>query len=294
MVEKTLRVGVVATGSPINKDVEREILALIAGEWSVDQIDVSFAPQCFEREGHFAGSDELRTAAFLDVANNPEFDALWFARGGYGACRLIEYLVPELNNHARDKWYLGYSDAGFILGALYNMGFPRIAHGPMPQDITRENGNLAVMRALSFLKDPSSEEVESTVTSGVKCAAFNITILSHMIGTPYLPDLTDHIVMLEDLSETAESIDRSLQSILCSPALAGISGIKLGRCPIDPPKASKEGFLPNAAEVGFDGDIQEMVEYWCERSGTAFLGSANIGHDHNNQIVPFGSFPSIG
>lgn len=288
MAEKAIRVGVVATGSPVEKAVEQKTLSLVANEPSLSQIEVTFLSQCFENTGHFAGADEQRTEAFLEVANDPSFDALWFARGGYGACRLIEYILPRLNQHAERKRYLGYSDAGFILGALYNLGFPNIAHGPMPQDITRENGCLAVKRALSFLNDPSTAELEPTVASGVKTAAFNITVLSHMVGTPYLPDLKDHIVMLEDLSETAESIDRSLQSILCSSALSGIAGIKLGRCPIDPPVSNKEGFSQNSAQLGFDSDIQDMLKYWCKRSGTPFLGSANIGHDKENQIVPFG------
>ena len=82
----------------------------------------------------------LHPAAFLEVANDSGFDALWFARGGYGSCRIAEEVLAGLGPAARKKAYLGYSDAGYVLAGLYRAGFERVAHGPMPGDVRRDGG----------------------------------------------------------------------------------------------------------------------------------------------------------
>ncbi|MEV9375796.1 LD-carboxypeptidase, partial [Klebsiella pneumoniae] len=86
---------------------------------AMPEVDLVFHPQCFLSEGHFAGSDAVRAAAFLEVANDPAFDAIWFARGGYGSNRILHSVMPQLGEAARRKTYLGFSDMGFLLGALY-------------------------------------------------------------------------------------------------------------------------------------------------------------------------------
>ena len=90
--------------------------------------------------GHFAGDDESRARAFVDFANDPRIDAVWFARGGYGSCRIAEAAVAALTPAAAKKRYLGYSDAGSILAALYKAGIGQVAHGPMASDVNRRTG----------------------------------------------------------------------------------------------------------------------------------------------------------
>ena len=67
--------------------------------------------------------------------------------------RLIEAVLPQLGPAARAKTWLGYSDGGALLAALYSQGFAHLAHGPMPQDILRDGGEAAVARALAWLVD---------------------------------------------------------------------------------------------------------------------------------------------
>ena len=103
-------------------------------------IALSFHPQCFQSEGHFAGNDAQRLAAFLECANDPAFDAVWFARGGYGSNRIAEDALSHLTDAARAKAWLGYSDTGYLLAALYRAGVGTPVHAPMPGDIRRDGG----------------------------------------------------------------------------------------------------------------------------------------------------------
>ena len=105
---------------------------------------------------------------------------------------------------------MGYSDAGMLLAALYRAGFDAVAHGPVVQDILRDGGDAAIGRALAWMVDRAPEALEPTVGRANKTAAFNMTILSHLLGTPLQPDLDGHVLMLEEVSEAMYRIDRSL------------------------------------------------------------------------------------
>jgi len=278
MGSKTFRIGVVAPGSRLDAAVADRVLALADAVYPAGEVEIVVHPQCFLSAGHFAGDDAARAQAFLDVANDESFDALWFARGGYGACRIAVPVLEGLQPVARKKIYLGYSDAGALLGALYGAGCTRVAHGPMPADIKREGGDAAVKRALRFLVDGAPDTMEPSVSATQKSAAFNIAILSQIIGTPLQPDLSGHVLMLEEVSEYMYRIDRFLFHITHNPAIRKVAGIRLGRCSDIPPN-----------EPDFAMTAEEVARHWCAVSGIPWLGVADIGHDVHNKIVPFGA-----
>ncbi|MBV9063657.1 MAG: LD-carboxypeptidase [Alphaproteobacteria bacterium] len=270
------RIGVVAPASRINENTAERVRA-IGTEFGAD---LFFHPQCFLTCGHFAGEDSMRSYAFVEVANNPSVDALWWARGGYGANRIVGNVLPRLNEVARHKLYLGYSDAGFLLSALYNAGF-RVAHGPVARDLEREGGQAAIARALRFLTGKATlGDLEPSVHDGLPLAAFNLTILSHLLGTPWEPNLASHILLLEDVSEPMYAVDRALFHVTSSPGIRKVAGIKLGRISDVP---------PNDPDFGQTED--QVTRHWCTVNAIPYLGRADIGHDAENKIVPFGAGP---
>ena len=244
-------------------------------------IELAFHPQCFLSSGHFAGSDGERAASFVEMANDASFDALWFGRGGYGSCRIAEEALGKLNEAAAAKIYLGYSDAGAMLAGLYAKGFQGVVHGPMPADIARTGGEAAVLRALSYLATGAADALEPSVASSGKVAAFNMMIFSQLIGTPLQPDLAGHVLMLEEVSEYMYRIDRSLFHITSNPAVRRVAGIRLGRCSAIPDN-----------DPDFGQTEVQVVQHWCRKSGIPYLGRADIGHDADNRIVPFGGLRS--
>ena len=276
MASLTVRIAVVAPANRVDPTVAARVAALAKSVYGA-RAELVFHPQCHLSAGHFAGDDAARAAAFVEVANDATFDAVWFGRGGYGSGRIAEIALPKLTAAAGRKIYLGYSDIGAVLAALYKNEIGRAVHGPMPSDIVRTDGEAAVRRALSFLIDQQEEAVEPTASSGSKCVAFNLATFSSLIGTPLQPDLTDHVLMLEEVAEYMYRIDRMMFQIASNPALRKLKGIKLGRCSQVPD--SDPPFLQTEVEV---------VQYWCARAGIAYLGRADIGHDAENKVVPFG------
>lgn len=273
----SIRIGVVAPSSRIEPGFETRIHDLAARLYPSNTPEIVFHPQCYLAHGHFAGDDAARAAAFLDYANDPAFDALWLARGGYGAGRLIEAVLAGVKPAARDKAYLGYSDAGSLLAALYGKGFGRVAHGPMPRDITRHGGEAAVARALAWLVDQAPASLEPSVGEG-PAAAFNMAVFSALIGTPFQPDLTGHILMLEEINEYMYRVDRFLFHITSNDNVRRAAGLRLGRVSQTPPN-----------DPDFAMTEEEVARLWCARSGISYLGRADIGHDADNKVVPFGA-----
>ena len=270
-----MRIAIVAPSTPIGRDVAEALTALAAAVHP--EVELAFHPQCFLTHRHFAGEDRERLEALVDVANDPAFDAVWFARGGYGSCRIAEEALARMNDRASAKTWLGYSDAGYLLAGLYRRRIGEIAHGPMPQDIKREGGEAAVLRSLAWLAGRDRASLEPELDER-PAAAFNIMVLSQLLGTSLQPNLDGHVLLLEEVSEYMYRTDRSLFHITGNPAIRRVAGIKLGRCSLVPDN-----------DPDFGASEEEVVRYWCERSGIPYLGGADIGHDAANRVVPFGS-----
>jgi muramoyltetrapeptide carboxypeptidase len=283
-----MRIGVVAPSCTFAADLAERVTSLAAE--LCPQAELVFSDQCSLSQGHFAGDDLARAEAFVALANDPAINAIWFARGGYGSNRIATAVLPKLGEAARTKAYLGYSDAGFLLAGLYRNGIGRVAHGPMAADIKRNGGEAAVKRALDWLTDPATADTyapaDNTAVvnlapplSGTrrKLAAFNLTVFSNLLGTSLEPDLTDHILMLEDVDEYMYRLDRALFHVTSQPSVRQVAGIMLGRC--DPVPGN---------DPDFGMGEEDVVRHWCTVSGIPYLGRADIGHDADNKVVVFG------
>lgn len=270
-----MRIAVVAPSSRFSEEAAERVAAIAAR--TQPDVELLFHPQCFLSHNHFAGTDAARADALVEVGNDPSFDAIWFARGGYGACRIAEDALGRLGPAARRKTWLGYSDAGFLLAGLYRAGFGDVAHGPMAQDVMRDGGEAAVERALAWLAGRSAAALEPGLQPGQLHAAFNIIVLGALLGTGLEPDLTDHVLLLEEVSEHMYAVDRALFHLAANPAIQRVAGIRLGR--VGDVKSNDPDF----------GESEEMVvRSWCDRYGIPYLGRADIGHDSANRVVPFG------
>jgi len=273
--EKPFRIGLVAPGGRMAESVARQARA-VARQTYGNRVELHFHPQCFLSSGHFAGTDRQRIDALVEVGNDPSFEAVWFARGGYGACRVAEAAIPLLNDAARRKTWLGYSDAGFLLAGLFKAGFPLVAHGPMPVDLVREDDGAAMKRGLAWLVNRDRNALEPGL-GAEPSLAFNLTILSQLLGTPLEPDLWGHVLLLEDVGEYMYRIDRYFFHVTSNLNVRRCAGIRLGRCSAVPKN-----------DPDFEMTEEEVARFWCERSGIPWLGRADIGHDSDNKVVPFG------
>lgn len=264
------RIAICAPSRSITPDDAAQVAALAA---DYPGLELHFHPQCFENEGHFAGSDAQRVAALVECANDPAFDAVWAARGGYGAARVVGDALARFDHAAQDKQFLAYSDGGTLLGGLYRARIGHAVHAPMVADIRRDGGEAAVRRSLDYLAGGRGG-IEPSADAHPR-VAFNLMTLAMLCGTPQMPGLAGHVVLIEEVSEYLYSIDRLMFHLTAH--LGGVAGLRLGRCSLVPEN-----------DVEFGHSAEEIVRHWCARHAIPFLGSADIGHDIDNKIVPFG------
>jgi len=269
---RPMKIAVVAPSCSLRPEAADAVAAIVAARGDAELV---VHPQCFFSDGHFAGPDAARLEALREVMADERYDAVWFARGGYGSNRIAEAAAADLPPAARAKTYLGYSDAGFLLAAFQKSGL-EVAHGPMVQDIARQGGEAAIHRALDWLVRRDESALEPGLRHGQRAMAFNLTVLSTLLGTAIEPDFGGAELLIEDVAEHEYRIDRVMFHVTGSPSIRRAAGIRMGRM----------SEIPENDPV-FGGDAESIVRDWCERSGIAFAGQADIGHDAANRVVPF-------
>lgn len=263
-----MRIGVVAPSCPLKVEAAERVQSLAA------EVGASLIihPQCFMEDGHFAGPDEVRLEALRDMLADPDIDAVWFARGGYGSNRIAEAAARDLPEGARWKRVVGFSDGGFLLAALHKAGLA-VAHGPMVQDVLRKDGDQAVLRTLRWLARNDFEALEPDLDG--PAFAFNLVVLSSLMGTSLEPDFTGAELLIEEVDEELYRIDRFLFHVSSQPGFKAVRQLRLGRCAL------------KANDRPFGAELEAVARFWCEQAGVAYAGRADIGHDAANRVVPF-------
>lgn len=266
-----MKIAVVAPSNQLSREAADRVRSIADARGDCELL---IDPQCFLSNGHFAGSDAERLAALQQAMADPSVDAVWFARGGYGSNRIAEAAVREIPDAARSKLFMGYSDTGFLLAAFHKAGL-QVAHGPMPQDASRDGGEAAVARALDWLVSGDAACLEPKLRR--PAMAFNLTVLSKLLGTVLEPDFAGAELLIEEVSEHHYRIDRLMFHVTASANVRKAARIRLGRASDIPPN-----------DPAFGADEQAIVAHWCERTGIEMGPSADIGHDSGNKVVPFG------
>ncbi len=185
---------------------------------------------------YLAGDDIYRADALLSAFNDPEVKAVFTTRGGYGSARLLPAFM-----HARGcnpKILIGYSDICALMSAC-SVYMPQVAciHGPSvatPGFLDdSESGVVNRNRLFDILfneEDAYQQSIEIICPGAFKGSVIggNLSILTSLLGTPYMPDFDHKVLFLEDVGEKPYSIDRMLNQFAQSGKFDHIKGIVFG------------------------------------------------------------------
>lgn len=240
-------------------------------------------PHALDTHSFYAGTDEHRLADFNAALADPQIRGIFCNRGGYGAQRIVQQL--DFDAVRRDpKLVVGFSDITAIHGALWAHARLATIHGPVASQLERGGSFVSGLRHVSMSTESvlvSADPAEPTFEVRIGGIAHglllggNLSLLSSSIGTAYMPDLKDAILLIEDVGEAAYRVDRMLTHLLNSGALAGLAGVAIGQF---------------SEHKGANGVVTPS-KVLLERLGTLgvpVLGGLSIGHDNTNYAVPFG------
>ena len=235
------------------------------------------------REGYLAGTDEQRRYALLEAWKNPDCKAIICTRGGYGSARLLEDWQWPLES-VTPKWLIGFSDITGLLWSLATAGISGI-HGPVLTTLADESDwsqqRLFDVLEGRFLKPLTGQGWGGGTVQGRLLPA-NLTVATHLLGTPLQPDLTGAILALEDVTEAPYRIDRMLTHWRLCGAFNQVKGIALGRFSrCDAPIASQSW------------TIEQVLRDRLGGLGLPIVSGLEFGHDGVNAALPVGCWAEL-
>lgn len=229
-----------------------------------------------ERWGYLAGSDRHRRQQLVDAMTDPDCRGILCARGGYGGARLLE----EFSWDGFDpKWLIGFSDITSLLLSLSHQGISGV-HGPLLTTIAAEP-EWSVQRLFDWVEGRSLSALAGIgwgngVARGV-LLPMNLTVATHLLGTPMQPDLTDVILAIEDVGEAPYRVDRMLTQWRLAGHFDQIQGIALGRFSQCDPPAGIPSFT-----------IEEVLRDRLGDLKLPIVAQLPFGHDSPNAALPVG------
>ncbi|MBR8041989.1 LD-carboxypeptidase [Burkholderia cenocepacia] len=227
MIEQGKRVAVVAPAGIPDRDNLARAVSLLES-WG---FFVSVGAHVTDRFRYLAGSHQDRIDDLLAALSDPAVDIVWIARGGYGSTHVLPALPTTV---PRKKTVIGFSDATALFCALKQIPGIDVIHGPTLNGLATkvdEESRLSVLGALTGVS-PTPLPLERlhgpADPIGGPLVGGNLTVLASMAGSRWEPRFRDSIVVLEDVTELAYRIDRSIMTMRHAGILDGARAIVLG------------------------------------------------------------------
>lgn len=269
-------VAVVAPAGPFDKAALDAGVAVISGRYRVLCDEGIYA-----RERYLAGDDSRRFTELTSALTNPDVKAVFCARGGYGAMRLL----PRLASWAAEtriplKPVVGFSDITALHQWLQSNGIASV-HAPVLTQLGRvpadSPGRLfSLLESTAVPAEPlTGKETYVGGTVEGPLVGGNLSVFTRLLGTPFMPPLDGGILLLEDLSEQPYRLDRMWTHLELAGVFRRIRGIVLG-----------EFIGCEPRDGGFTA--HEVLRDLAAATGVPCASGFPVGHGDVNEAVPLG------
>jgi muramoyltetrapeptide carboxypeptidase len=274
---------------------ERAHLAVLAASGPSDRDRILQAAAVLEQRGHrvtlaanldqrhrgyLAGSDETRVAELNRFFQAPEFDAFLFARGGYGAMRILDRIDWRALS-ANPRPVVGFSDVTAIHQALATQSGIGSFHGPMLNldfhdrlSHDRERWFWSMLHGDAPLIQPFAQQdvIQAGEAEGVLFGGC-LALTAALIGTPYDFWVDGGIWFWEDVDEPVYRIDRMLTHLRLSGRMRHIRGVVIGRL----------------KDCGNEPDLLDLLREFFGSYAVPVVANLPFGHHGDNLMLPIGS-----
>lgn len=244
----------------------------------------------FDRRGYFAGKDEDRAADINRFFADASVNAI-LARGGWGAARVLPFLDYDLVR-SNPKIVYGYSDVTALLLGIHAKTGLVTFHGPYPpvQKFSAEHMKRTLFDAESVrMENPREIGDDETIqtehriqvmtpgTARGRILGGNLTVLTTIIGSGYLPDWSNSILFLEDVHEAVYRVDRMMNQLKLAGVLEQINGFIFGRCTECDPSGGYGSLT-----------LEEVLDDYIKPLGVPAWRGTMIGHIDEQFTIPIG------
>lgn len=230
------RIGLISPASYANEDKIQKAIS------NLESLGLRVVEGKYLREenGFMAGSDSERVEDIHTMFRREDINGIWCVRGGYGTTRILDMLDYDLIR-THPKVFVGYSDITALHQAIFTQAGLVTFHGPVASSVFSDYSMESIRKALfasDYLYDtlpiaiPGEKEESFKVLQPGKATGRllggNLSLLSALCGTRYMPDLAGKIVFIEDVGEASYRIDRMLVQLIQAANLKNAAGIIFG------------------------------------------------------------------
>ncbi len=242
-------------------------------------------PHASDRLGYLAGCDRDRLNDINRALRDPKIDAIWVLRGGYGVMRILAGIDYDALSRT-PKAIIGYSDITALHAAVQRKCRLVTYHAPTARETMTDLSRDSLRRAVVEQTDscgvaPNAREINAGAAEG-RLVGGNLAVLAALCGTPFMPDLSDGILILEDINEPVYRIDRMLQQLKLAGAFNGCRAIAFGEC-VKCPEDAGGGGRP------FDEVLGEIAH----SLGVPCLAGIPVGHIAEQWTIPLGAIATL-
>lgn len=254
---------------------------------------LSHTPRIFQRLRYMAGTESNRVEDLVEAMRNPETRAVWCARGGVGATRLLPALDKARFGRllqTRRKLLIGYSDITALHAYAWQKAKLSSVHAPLMATPSWLNmKNRAVIDFFQLLAGkaelgpfshttrwPTKFLSSARPAEGILMGG-NLSVLCALVGTPWQPSFRNGILFLEDVAEAPYRIDRMLNQMRQAGCFKGLRGIALGDLEHDVPKFYLKKTHWREVILDHFGDMKIPI-----------LKGVPAGHAPRNEALPLG------
>jgi muramoyltetrapeptide carboxypeptidase len=271
------RVAVVAPAGPLDRD-NLEAGLRILGE----RYEVAWDAGLLSRSRYLAGDDGRRGAELAAALADPRVRGVVAARGGYGSMRILAGVWPGTRPSVDGpgKMLVGFSDITALHAALQTAGRVSV-HGPVVTQLGTQPSSV-VERFFAILEDdttPPAPVLGTPMLGGVvegPLLGGNLSVLTRLIGTPWLPDLTGAVLLLEDVGERPYRIDRMWTHLRLAGVFERVVGLALGD-------------FTDCEDPDGGYTLRDVLYGLVGETGLPSVGFLPIGHDAINVPVALGT-----
>jgi muramoyltetrapeptide carboxypeptidase len=259
-------------------------------------LKVKYGKYIFNRDGYFAGTDADRAADINTMFKDPTVKAIIELRGGWGSNRILPYIdYQAIKQHP--KIIMGFSDITSLLLAIHAKTGLVTFHGPLaiepwPAFTVQYVKSILFNGEKTVLQNPAEPEDDliqtqnriQTITPGKATGPLlggNLTVLTSMLGSKYLPNFKGAILFVEDVDENVYQVDRMLTQLQLAGVLNHIAGFIFGQC-------TQCTVGDGTTNYGSLTLMQVLKQHIQPLHIPAYYG-AMIGHDPKNFTLPEGS-----
>lgn len=264
------RVAVVAPAGPFDRPSFERGLAVLATRYQP-----VFDERLFDTHRYLAGTDASRGEQLQAAFDDPGLKAIFAARGGYGAMRLL----PSLKLPAAPKWLAGFSDVTALHLALQVNGWQSL-HAPVLTQLGKQSGEV-IARFFDALEGKGVPPLRGTTTvvPGVAEGPLlggNLSVLTRLIGTKWLPSLRGAVLLIEDVGERPYRLDRMWVHLKLAGALEGVAGVVFGE-------------FTGCDEKDAGYTASDVMHEFARALGVPCAAGFTIGHGEVNEPVILGA-----